>query len=199
MTIDQSCNKKKNRKELEEWEQKMIACWKTEWYADLQLDSCYYTHQEEDCFAEWLVSNMEFLKAGQIKNRRMNFLMKGLSILSFIAVYIFLIKWNMDNVSKSTLTPVISLIPSYAITQWLNMKKYQETWSRYSRFYSLILQEMVKYIYKVQPYRHSMDETTCFIENIIALTKENGNQFNQNMMNKENKLFSFSKLADKIK
>ncbi len=97
------------------------------------------------------------------------------------------------------LTPVISLIPPYVVSQWIKIKKYQETWSRYSRFYVLILLEMVKYIYNLDPYGSSQNPPACFMDKVVSLTEENRNRFYHNMVKKEDKMSFLSQIADKIK
>lgn len=191
--------KRQAQKELEKWEHEIIFNWKSAWYARLQSGRQLYRRPTEDSFAEWLDLTMEFLRNGKISNKRKNFWMKGLSMFSFLFTYAFVVYWNTQNAEVSVLTPVISLIPPCIISQWIKIKKYQETWSRYNRFYTLILLEMVKYIYKLNPYGSSQNPSSCFMEKMIILTEENEKCFYNIMVKKEDEMSFFSRITDRIK
>lgn len=190
------------RKKREEQENNIIKCWKKVWDTDGPiLDQNVWTAAEEDCFADWLMVNLQFLQSGQSRNRSKNFFMKGLSIVVFLVTYAALNWWNTRNAQSNLLAPILSLVPPYVVCQWINVKKYQETWSRLASYYGLLLQEMVKYIYSLQSYNESdtRKKKQIFIEQVLILTQNNGAKFYTNMTKKEKGLFSFSKIADKIK
>lgn len=177
----------------------MIDRWHEKWYAQPHQPDQLCGVSGMDCFAEWLEADMRFLRNGCDRNRYKNFMMKGLAMISFPLSYIFLIRWNAGHEAKEIFNLVASLILPYLICQWINVKKYQETWGRYATYYSGIMQEMTKYIYHLPPYNTCpQQERLCFMERVLLLTDENGKKFHTNMTNKEKEIFNFSALADKI-
>lgn len=174
---------KERKKELKAQEDKIKLQWKTRWenemYSSAGCDDKY--------FADWLLANLEFLESGIEWNRSKNFWMKGIALISFIGTYVvaFCLAYKLDKLDL--LDTVVLLIPTYAIYKWIGVKKYQETWSRYTGYRFGIMMEMSKYLYGIAPYGSS-DDKEKFIENIIGLSRSNVKKFQNNMETKEEKI-----------
>lgn len=76
---------------------------------------------------------------------------------------------------------VIWFILATVIAKWLDIKKYQETWVRHSDHKHLLDSEMMKYVYKLEPYVGEASRIR-FIEETMKIWDKNQQKFSSNMM-----------------
>lgn len=187
---------KKLEREVLGKEKEIVANWQTVWNADpmvIENGGSVVKINENICFKEWLLTEMDFLECKVAKNKKYNFGIKK-AILAYLAilVVVFLIYtvlvlvdvFKMLDVKKYIMLLVVLLSLVYVATKWLDMKKYQESLARYTKLKTKILSEMVRYIYKVDKYDTKLRKVV-FIENILQIIGGNINKFHDNMVNKE--------------
>ena len=81
---------------------------------------------------------------------------------------------------------LIMFFVALIISKILDIKKYQETWSRHRRFQYLRQQEMLRFIMDIGDYDGSNGkDIEKFIENMMRIEEQNINKFCENMENKE--------------
>ena len=85
-----------------------------------------------------------------------------------------------------------------AISKWVDVKKYQETWSRHSRHIHLLEKEMLLFIYQLKPYDTFRREET-FVLRVMEIWDGNQNRFCENMENKEKELMDVFDRVIKMK
>ena len=202
---------KKWRKETIEKEDAIFKQWRKKWDREIRtLD--LEDIKDGDVFAEWLETAYQFARYKAQNNRGYNFGGKFIYIavtIVSVLIYIAMISWDMlryshdlEEITVTMISAAVSFFPVIlllaAITRLLRVRKYQETWSRYTRYYTLLLQEMTKYIYGIPPYQN-WDKQKNFMESILSITDNNVKKFNENMEKKEEKLMSLNDFADIIK
>ena len=196
-------------------ENMVIKGWKKKWDADdFQLEGEYHAidkSKESSCFSGWLISTMRFFNRRIAVNKFKNFIMKFISLImpAVMAVFICMVlqeklditiipaKEESGEIKNWIVFLVVVFFPSYIISKWINVKKYQETWARHTKTKGLILCEMVKYIYQIDEYNSVLCKMR-FIRNILAITNGNINKFNDNMTNKEKEAFPLSEISNFI-
>lgn len=133
-------------------------------------------------------------------NRKMNFILKGIS-LSPIGVYagIFIQKYVIDNQDFSgvILVYVVAAILSSILIQWIEVKKYQETWIRHAKHKFVLDNEMFKFISSIGEYER-IDKKKYFRDKIRSTWAENNSLFLNNMA-KEKKIQKLSKSISESK
>ena len=176
-------------------EQNIIDEWKKSWDADIFVLEGYGgidKNDENTCFKDWLVTTMDFFEYKVQKNKQSNFRIKR-AILVYLCVFamgvcVFVVlkreTSSIEIIKKYIVQLVTFLFPLYVLAKWLDIKKYQESWARYTRTRSRILSEMVRYIYRVDKYNSDFRKV-IFIESILEITNKNINKFHDNMTNKE--------------
>lgn len=187
--------KRSKAKELQGLEANIAECWKEKWEWDIiSVDSQPSPSAASPgsggfSFESWLTANVAFLSSGAKYNKRMNFIAKFIVILlfsvGFIIFYHFYV--NILKEKESIFLIIYPLIPSYMFYKWINVKKYQETWSRYTSAHTKILLEMVKYIYELTPY-NEQDRQVQFMNTILMLTDKNVQKFKRNIEKNESKI-----------
>ncbi len=177
---------------LKEKEKVIITKWKVQWEQDSFLD----VNSNGEYFLQWLEANMDFLESRSRTNKWKNFLMKFIVLMGVVLAYgiVFYLGYKKDSVSLIIGSTAL-FVPSFVLYKWINVRKYQETWSRFSTFHSKILQEMVKYLYHIAPYNQG-DVKKQFVKSVIELTEQNVEKFRQNMEEKEEKLLSELRIGE---
>ncbi len=177
---------KRKKKALEEREKAIRAKWKELWEHDPSAD----VKEDGKFFLEWLEANMDFLYSRRRWNKWKNYGMKFAVLLGIIVAYGIVFHLSYKEGAISLIIGSTALfVPSFVLYKWINVRKYQETWSRFSAFHSRILQEMTKYLYRISPYDQG-DVKKQFIESIIGLVEQNIEKFCKNMEEKEERMFS---------
>lgn len=100
--------------------------------------------------------------------------------------------WNFS--LFNTALYAIAIVLTVVISKWLDVKKYQETWSRHSAHKYAIDMEMFKFIMRMDDYSH-IDRKKYFAINIMKTWDINQNKFIKNMK-KESKM---DDILDKVK
>ena len=166
------------------------------------------TDDKEDPFYQLFKYDYNYTCKKIKKNKRSNFRMKFICILPIlIATILFLCgicvynihvfvqstsfsefiennNWNFS--IFSTALYAVAIILTIVTSKWLDVKKYQETWSRHAAHKYAIDMEMFKYIMRMENYSH-IDRKKYFAMNIINTWDINENKFLENMK-KENKM-----------
>lgn len=179
-------NKRKYAQILYERELDIVTNWGTKWKTQevsFYDSSGNVTASTEGLkFSDWIIAEFYFLDSGAKYNKNKNFCMKFFSLVVFIAAYIGLIYLYLKLFNNEILTAlsIVMIVPSYMVSRWIDIKKYQETWSRYTAIRTDLLQEMVKYLYDQQPY-DKIDKNIQFMNKMLELSKQNIDNFQSNM------------------
>ena len=82
------------------------------------------------------------------------------------------------------------IIISIVNNKWIVVKKYQETWARKALLRHNLSDEMLKYIYALEPYDEVVKQKRdkLFMLNVLAILDQNIEKFVQNMEEKEHGL-----------
>ncbi len=138
------------------------------------------------------------------ENRKKNFLWKRIFVvLQCIVVFLQVLiticamkQFSSGQEFQNYLQVELSLLISWfllalTIVKIVDIGKYQETWSRHSRFQFLRKQEMIMFLLEEGPYSnlHNDDLARKFIKRILKIEEQNINRFCENMENKEKGLF----------
>lgn len=160
------------------------------------------------CFTDWLLYNLEFLSRKVEYNKESNRRWKllciasipvGYALIGIWIVVLYACNWEWEWSLETRVAAIaLPLLTSYCISKWIDVKKYQETWTRLSGYRTAILQEMTKYIYERPPY-DGCNRNMRFIDNILEITQSNKNKFQHNMNEKEEKAFTVDQIIQKLK
>ncbi len=130
------------------------------------------------------------------KNKMKNFLSKaifvGIIIVFIVAMVIQFYKNNteieLEQIIWNGGSLLLLCLVCAVISKWIDVKKYQETWSRHSRHLYLMQKEMFFYIYDLEHYHAVSEKEALFVKNILAVWEDNQNQFCENIKVNESKL-----------
>lgn len=193
----------RSKKKLKSPLKKVYQKWEEEWLSDEKETE----KAKEDPFFLLFKYDYEFTCMKAKKNRDKNFRMKFICILPFIIVTILylggVIAYNVNiYLETKTFSDFIesadwsisiygtafylaALLVTYIITKWLDVKQYQETWSRHEEHRYAVEMEMLKYIYYRDEYYFD-DRKQKFVGNIIKTWDDNMNKFLENMKHEKN-------------
>lgn len=165
-------------------------------------------------FRDWLLVVYDLTDKDIEWSRKRNFIYKGIYLLIAVVIYILLIiKPIMTEIYDGKIKDLIQIepnmmmcigmvlvlvIPLLILAKRIDIKKYQETWTRKIKYKSAILTEMMKYICELSPY-DCFGKEYQFISNILAHTEENVARFKENMETKEERLMSVRELRNIVK
>lgn len=139
------------------------------------------------------------------KNKRNNFISKFIYIGVIIIIFICLILYFLWSIweNEETINGVIGngilfiifIIALNIISKWIDIKKYQETWSRHRKHLYLLQQEMLYFLYQLGDYDpekayYDSDRRKYFMKRIFEIENINIEKFLDNMENKEIKVDS---------
>lgn len=192
---------------LEAWDK----AWKKGSTPENQQDSTYNPYNV--LFYNLVHESYRKFYQKSIKNRRKNFLMKFTLLfiaLLFSAAGIFLIFYGLDFWGESnletvnyflseTFLAVFSAMTLNTISKWISVKKYQETWSRHSRGLHNMQNEMLRYIFHLEPYQgliegfNDLKFKSMFIERMLKIWGENQSLFQSNLETKEESMEDYLK------
>lgn len=182
------------RKCEKEYWKNLYLIWYMSWRQDTDdLDLLKYAF-----FSAELKRRLEYVNKKRRKNKWLNFIIKAIfvvSIIIFTYVYlrIMIENWNNNHIitgvefTERITIFLIAMGLCGALSKWLDIKKYQETWARHARHMGLLEIEMYRYIYAVAPY-DSSDSPNIFIKNFLEIEMINTTNFANNMENKEKPL-----------
>lgn len=187
--------KNPKKKIYQEWEEKWLS------------DGKEKEKAKEDAFFLLFKYDYEFTCMKVKQNRDKNFRMKFICILSFILMTILylggIIAYNvntyiqteknftafLENANWSfsiqgTVFYVIAVLVTYIVSKWLDVKQYQETWSRHYEHEYAVEMEMFRYIYCRDEYYFD-NRKEKFVENIMKTWDDNQKKFLENMKNEK--------------
>ena len=201
--------REKFMKRIEEPKKKKDPKWKLykEWEKEWLSDEIDEEKAKNALFFQLFTYDYEYSYEGTEYNKWKNFKTKHWCMLPFlIATGMFLLNVIVYNVSVfinagsfvkfvedmdwsfsiySTAFYAIALIITYLIINWLNVKKYQETWIRHSEHKYAVEMEMFKYINGMGNYYYT-NRKKYFVENIMKIWDANQNRFIENMKKESN-------------
>lgn len=191
-------NRKKASSELEQRKSEIFEQWKSIWKSD---DDQIYSLAE---FYNLFVSNYQYVLASKKWNKYENEHWKKIFVL-VIVCGIGYIGWIMKHTAmqgggaaallENTLFLIPLVMAGGAVSKWIDIKKYQETWVRHSEHLHLLLVEMLKFISGMAPYDCS-DRKAIFARNVLNIWDKNQTKFLENMENKEKGLMD---IFEKVK
>lgn len=137
------------------------------------------------------------------KNKNLNIAWKFAFILTMLAYGIFICYYIKKNISKISimswtifaLVLFVLILLCSAISKWIDVKKYQETWVRHSNHLHLLDNEMLLFLYGMEPYNGNRNEEV-FMKRIMNIEDKNQQKFSDNMENKEKEMMD---IFDKLK
>lgn len=191
------------KKKLKNPKKKIYQEWEEKWLSDEKEKE----KAKEDPFFLLFKYDYEFTCMKAKQNRDKNFRMKFICILPFILVTILylggVITYNvnayiqagknfttfLENANWSfsiygTVFYGIAVLVTYIASKWLDVKQYQETWSRHYEHEYAVEMEMFRYIYYRDEY-YSDDRKQKFVQNIMKTWDDNQKKFIDNMKNEK--------------
>ena len=195
--------RKKKKQSLGNPMKKIYQKWEEDWMAD-ETDKI---KAKEDPFLLLFKFDYEYSCQKAFENKKKNFCMKFFCILPFLIVTVLylggVIAYNLNvfievkgdfgkflnanNWSFSiygTVFYAVAILLTYAVSKWLDVKQYQETWSRHSEHKYTVEMEMFKYISYIDEYYFN-DRKQKFVRNIMRTWDENQKKFIDNMKNEK--------------
>ncbi len=118
-------------------------------------------------------------------NRTKNFMLKGMSFFPIVIfAWLFVQKFVLKKTISSNMDFVYAgaVVLSGVLLQWIEVKKYQETWIRHARHKFVLDNEMFKFISEIDEY-DSLDRKRIFRDRIRRTWEENNSLFLKNMKN----------------
>lgn len=196
--------RKKEKEKLNNPMGKIYQRWEENWLSD-EADQI---KAKEDSFFLLFKFDYEYCCQKAVENKKMNFRMKFLSVFPFLVVTVLclggVIAYNVNTFIQvkgnlgdfieqnnwnfsiyGTIFYVAAILVAYVISKWLDVKQYQETWSRHVEHKYAVEMEMFKYIYYMDEY-YPPDRKKKFMENIMKTWDENQKKFIDNMKNEKN-------------
>ena len=163
----------------------IISIWKQKWGAQ----------DDPDLFVHAVESMNHYHERRAAINREKNFLHKGcfvflVSIFGICGFALSCILYFVKEVPVAECWAILSMLGAcvsialLAYAKWINIKKYQETWSRHRKVEQLMIAEMSKYVLEISPYNNDKRKNE-FMKNTIAIWNENTILFCNNLENKE--------------
>ena len=183
---------------------KIYQRWEENWLSD-EVDT---TEAKEAPFFLLFKYDYEYCCQRAKQNKKKNFRLKFCCILPFLIVTVlclggviaynintfiqlngnwtkFLEKNNWNFSIYGTVFYVAAILLTYVASKWLDVKQYQETWSRHTEHKYAVEMEMFKYISYMEEY-YLPDRKQKFIENIMKTWDENQKKFIENMKKEKN-------------
>ena len=190
------------RKPKVEQKPKICEQWKEKWLQEESDDG----KEKKDLFYLLCMYDYQYSCEKVKLNKKKNFRVKFWCILPFILITILffggIIAYNIkvyidagnfknfldnNNWNFSIFGTVFysgALILTYGVSKWLDVKQYQETWSRHAEHKYAVEIEMFKYISYIDEY-YFPDRREKFIENIMKTWDKNQQKFVDNMKNEK--------------
>ena len=207
--------RKKKKKSIENPMKKIYQKWEEDWVAD-EPDK---VKAKEDPFFLLFKFDYEYSCQKAFENKKKNFRMKFFCILPFLIVTVLYlggviaynlnvfieVKGNFGEFLKAnnwsfsiygTVFYAVAILLTYVVSKWLDVKQYQETWSRHSEHKYAVEMEMFKYIFCMDEYYFN-DRKQKFVRNIMKTWDENQKKFIDNMKNEKD--MGMNDLVERIK
>lgn len=193
-------NGRKAKEKLEEEKEWLLQEWENEWKRLPMLKNKEYNEH----FGNLFKGTYEYVQYKREINKFKNFLWKGFFlIVLFAGLFIGLISGlhffipegnNLAVTGRGVLYLAVVFSLVFLISKWIDIKKYQETWARHSQHHYLLEQELLKFIFDLEPYGGG-NKKEKFIESVQRIWEGNQKKFTENMTNKEKELTDvFSKI-----
>ena len=112
-------------------------------------------------------------------------MLKGMSFFPIVIfAWLFVQKFVLKKTISSNMDFVYAgaVVLSGVLLQWIEVKKYQETWIRHARHKFVLDNEMFKFISEIDEY-DSLDRKRIFRDRIRRTWEENNSLFLKNMKN----------------
>lgn len=195
--------RKKKRQLLGNPMEKIYQKWEEDWISD-EPDKI---KAKEDLFFLLFKFDYEYSCQKVFENKNKNFRMKFFCILPFLIVTVLYLggvlaynvnvfieargdfgkffkdnNWNCS--IYGTVFYIVAILLTYVASKWLDVKQYQETWSRHSEHKYVVEMEMFKYIACMDEYYFN-DRKQKFVKNIMKTWDENQKKFIDNMKNEK--------------
>lgn len=153
-------------------------------------------NQSYNVFFELYKETYELTKKKQESNRYGNIFWKGIFILtlfSALAVFVWMIFARKEEALSAMLVDrgvflLVLTLGAGIVAKWLDVKRYQETWSRHSKTLHRMNMEMLAFVSELPPYQIYNNPRKRFIERISIIWNDNQIQFSENMEGKEMEL-----------
>lgn len=152
--------------------------WKKKWTSD-------YENEEYQHFIKLFEYDYDETCRKVRSNRRKNFMLKGISFFPIMLfAWIFVQSFVLSKAISSNMDFVYAgvAVLSGILLQWIEVKKYQETWIRHARHKFVLDNEMFKFISEIDEYE-SLDRKKIFRDKIRCTWEENNSLFLKNMKN----------------
>lgn len=174
-------------KELEAKRKEIFERWKEVWKSE--NNPCYNLEDFYNLFVsgyEYTCASKDFnkLKNEQWKKCFVAAVILGIGYVVWIISNTFIRGGAVSVLLENSLFLIPLVMLGGVVSKWIDIKKYQETWSRHSRHQHLLLTEMLKFISALEPYDCS-DKRLVFTRNVLCIWENNQMKFVQNMENKE--------------
>lgn len=165
-----------------------------QWKACWMLDKNEAGHL--NCFFELFILNYkcvydakEFYKSKNFHWKKAYMIMQALIFLAYLVFVLEIWFTNgkvLELIEKGMILALFTLMERLVL-KWLDIKKFQETWARYSWHLHRLNREMLLFISGMAPY-HKEDKKIVFAKKIIRIWDENENKFVYNIGEKEKSL-----------
>lgn len=188
----------RGRKKLENPMKEIYELWEEDWLSDKNYERPFLLLFKYD---------YEYCSQKAKENKKKNFRLKFCCILPFLIVTILylggVIAYNANIYIQSkgnwtefiqnnnwnfsicgTVFYAVAILLTYVTSKWLDVKQYQETWSRHAEHKYAVEIEMFKYISYIDEY-YFPDRREKFIENIMKTWDKNQQKFVDNMKNEK--------------
>lgn len=170
--------------------------WATAWKGKNEKES-----EDYQLFFDTFKTAYKEGKSGKKRNKDKNFLVKWYFVwllFGLLIIQIRLFFWFLEQMTDAQLSGgdilafeasflILLLLASITFSKVLDIKKYQETWARHTRYHVFREQEMMQFIMKTGDY-YGLDQNAIrrkFIHNIMKIERDNIEKFCTNMEEKE--------------
>lgn len=183
------CEKNEIDAEIEKTENAILEEWKKQWESYTDCDKS----DKGRLFLQWFIAAYKKTELESDRNKKYNFLFKIAYLLIVFCIiifwFIYIGKFILKSISSSQIIGCVLVLLSMlllvtVISKLINIKKFQETWVRFSGLKTNMLQEMTKFIYSMSPY-NTENKRYDFVLQILKIVEENSKKFSDNMKNEE--------------
>lgn len=188
----------KAQSELTDKQKALLESWKIQWNSteDCSCDCFYQLFVKVYCDVVWK----------KVRNKRKNFWWKGLFIIIMLAgfaAYLVFFFWSIfhseyfnsfgSKVLENGFLLFLLILLCAAVSKWMDVRKYQETWARQSMHQNMLESEMMLFIYGMEPYNMDKKKET-FMKRTLDIWNKNQEKFNDNMKNEKEMMDAFKEL-----
>ncbi|WP_455720055.1 hypothetical protein [Agathobacter sp.] len=182
-------NEEKMRKILSDWEMN----WKSE---------------QEQQFKDIFLDTYYGAKTAKEKNKKRNFRAKTVFLMVIILGIVLMIclliiglanRWKIsDCIFAESFALLMIVLIAGLVSKWIDIMMYQETWARHSIHVHQMENEVIKYVYCIEPYNNVGDKNILFMRTVLKIWDDNQQKFSENMQLNERKLMDYFKNISKF-